>query len=207
MIDPVGIKRALGVVEYCLCESFPRDFFRRCAFAAFGVRALLQDSGINAVMVGGQFAALVVASDRSRLAVQGFRSGREQYPHCWVETDDRLVDLGPHLLAYGSDYPVLPMPAVAWEMSTPLPSAIRYKARQRLPDNNKMSIDHGLNMRCDDFVRDCRAVAAQSQPAPSLTTWLAVNHASLLTAVERSDAWAAEAKRFEQIAQNNILPF
>ncbi|MBS0502886.1 MAG: hypothetical protein JSS55_03605 [Proteobacteria bacterium] len=207
MSDLSKIERVLGIVEYCLCEAFPRDFFRRCAFAGFGVRALLQDMGIEAAMVGGQFAALVVAPDRGRLAVQGFKAGREPFPHFWVEADDRLIDLGPHLLAYGSDYPVLSMPALAWEMSAPLPSAIRYKAQQRLPHDTRMSIDQALNVRCDGFVRECRAVAANGKATPALPTWLASNYASLLTAVDRGDAWAGEAKRFENIAQNHPLPF
>ena len=205
MLELAEIERALAIVEYCLCEAFPRDFFRRCAFAAFGVRALLQDAGVEAVMVGGQFAALVVAAGESKIAVQGFAGGPDIFPHFWVEAQDRLIDLGPHMLAYGSDYPVLAMPALAWEMSAPLPVAIRYKAHGRLPDDNRMSKDRALNRRCDAFVEECRAVAVRQEGVPPLPTWLAVNYASMVTAVDRGDPWAREAKRFEMAP--HPLPF
>ena len=196
----------LAIVEACLCESFPHDFFRRCAFAAFGLGALLQDAEIDAVIVGGQFAALVVTPDQERMAVQGFESGRELYPHIWVEAADRLIDLGPHLLAFGSDYPVAAMPVLAWDMSAPLPAAFRYKAQKRLPADQRMSTDPAVNALCDRFVADCRA-EARNGSRPTLPTWIANNYASLLAAVDRKDPWACGAKRFEQMAQNQPLPF
>lgn len=206
-MELAAIERVLAIVEYCLCESFPRDFFRRCAFAAFGVRALLQDEGIEAVMTGGQFAALVVESNGAKVAVQGFAGGADLYPHFWVEAEDRLIDLGPHMLAYGSDYPVLPMPALAWDMSAPLPAAIRYKAHGRLPADNRMSADRALNLRCDAFVEQCRFEAVDRKKSPPLPTWLAVNYASMVAAVERADPWAREAKLFETAAEPHPLPF
>lgn len=201
------IDAILAIVEACLCDSFPNDFFRRCAFAAFGVRALLQDLGIDAVIVGGQFAALVITPDQARIAVQGFRSGRELFPHFWVEAADRLIDLGPYLLPFGSDYPVLPMPAVSWDMSAPLPESIRYRARRRLPPSNQMSTDSAINAQCDAFVAQCRAMAASGAPPPRFPTWIATNYASLLAAVDRGDHWALGAKRFEQLARHHPLPF
>jgi hypothetical protein len=200
------IERVLAIVEARLCETFPDDFFRRCPFAAFGVRALLRDAGVDAVLVGGQFAAFVMTPDQGRLAVQGFKSGREPHPHYWVEAEDRLIDLGPHLLAFGSDYPIVRMPAIAWDMSAPLPSSFRYKAQQRYPADSRMSIDPKLCAQADAFVDSCRKTAA-GEGSPALPTWLATSYASLLAAVERDDPWACGARRFEQMAQNHPLPF
>ena len=206
-LDLALVEHVLAVVEALLCETFPDDFYRRCAFSAFGTRALLQDAGCDAVLVGGQFAAFVMTPDGSHLAVQGFKSGHEPHPHYWVEADDRLIDLGPHLLAFGSGYPVVPMPAIAWDMSAPLPSSFRYKAQQRYPANSPMSTDRRLCAQADAFVADCRAMAADRARTPRLPTWMATSYATLLAAVERDDPWACGAKRFEQIAQNHPLPF
>lgn len=201
------LERVLAAVEACLCETFPADFFRRCAFSAFAIRALLRDAGIDAVLVGGQFAAFVMTPDQARLAVQGFRGGHEPHPHYWVEADDRLIDLGPHLLAFGSDYPIVPMPALAWDMSAPLPAAFRYKARQRFPANSPMSVDSKLCAQAESFVERCRSLLGDPERTPVLPTWMASSYASLLAAMQRGDPWALGAKQFEQMAQSHPLPF
>lgn len=206
-LDLALVEQVLAAVEALLCESFPDDFYRRCAFSAFGVRALLRDAGVDAVLVGGQFAAFVMTPDQGRLAVQGFRSGQEPHPHYWVEAEDRLIDLGPHLLAFGSDYPIVPMPALAWDMSAPLPASFRYRAQQRYPADSPMSIDPKLCAQADAFVRQCRETRAARKSALRLPTWLATSYASLMAAVQREDQWACGAKRFEQVAQNHPLPF
>ena len=206
-VDLAEIERVLAIVETRLCEAFPDDFYRRCPFAAFGIRALLRDADIDAVLVGGQFAAFVMTPDQGRLAVQGFKSGHEPHPHYWVEAEDRLIDLGPHLLAFGSDYPIVRMPVLAWDMTAPLPSSFRYKAQQRYPADSRMSIDPKLCAQADAFVGSCREMAADPAGAPKLPTWLATSYASLLAAVERDDPWACGARRFEQMAHNHPLPF
>lgn len=206
-LDAALVEQVLAVVEALLCETFPDDFHRRCAFSAFAVRALLRDAGVDAVLVGGQFAAFVMTPDHGRLAVQGFRSSHDPHPHYWVEAEDRLIDLSPYLLAFGSDYPIVAMPALAWDMSAPLPSSFRYKAQQRYPADSRMSIDQKLCAQADAFVQSCRRLVADPAVTPRLPTWLATNYASLLAAVERDDPWACGARRFEQMAQNHPLPF
>ncbi|HYZ48529.1 MAG TPA: hypothetical protein VE567_06505, partial [Sphingomonas sp.] len=198
VIDLEQIEHVLAVVEACLCETFPQDFFRRCAFAAFGLRALLQDAGIDAVLVGGQFAALVVTPEDGRLALQGFKSGPDLYPHLWVEAADRLIDLGPYLLAFGSDYPVVPMPFLAWSMSAPLPGGLRYKAQRRLPAGHPMSNDSAVNRQCDAFVDRCLELAIARDQRPRLPGWIATDYATLLAAAGRDDPWARGAMHFEQ---------
>jgi hypothetical protein len=206
-LDAALVEQVLAVVETLLCETVPDDFPRRCAFSAFAVRALLRDAGIDAVLVGGQFAAFVMTPDQERLAVQGFRTGHEPHPHYWVEAEDRLIDLSPYLLAFGSEYPIVAMPALAWDMSAPLPSSFRYKAQQRYPADSRMSIDPKLCVQADAFVESCRRVAADPVKVPRLPTWLATSYASLLAAAERNDPWACGARRFEQMAQGHPLPF
>ena len=124
-----------------------------------------------------------------------------------MEADDRLIDLSPYLLAFGSDYPIVAMPALAWDMSAPLPSSFRYKAQQRYPADSRMSIDPKLCAQADAFVEACRRMIADPAKASRLPTWLATSYASLLAAVERNDPWACGARRFEQMAQNHPLPF
>jgi hypothetical protein len=203
----VQTERLLAVVEAALCEMFPADFFRRCAFAAFGMRALLQDAGIEAHVVGGQFAAFVMTPDGSRMAVQGFDRGTEPYPHLWVEADGRLIDLGPYLLPFGSEYPVAPMPALIWDLAAPLPAALRYKTHERLPVDARISANPAVRTLCEDFLDRCRSLAADASRAPVLPNWIATGPASMLTAIGRSDPWACGAKRFERMALNHPLPF
>jgi hypothetical protein len=201
------VERLIAVVEYCLCEMFPADFFRRCAFTAFVLRALLQDRGIEATMIGGQFAAFVMTPDGARMAVQGFDRGPEPYPHLWVEANGCLIDLGPYLLPFGSEYPVAPMPALIWDMGAPLPAALRYKTHDRLPGDARISANPGVRAQCDAFLDRCRMLAADESRAPVLPNWIATGPASLAAAIGRSDPWACGAKRFESLALNHPLPF
>lgn len=204
-LDAIG--RVLAIVAHCLRETFPDDFYRRCAFCTFASRALLQDFGIEATIVGGQFAALVLAADGSRIALQGFDGGTEPFPHLWVEAEGRLVDLGPWLLGFGSGYEVLPMPALAWNLGAPLPSALRYRARARLTEISRISPDPAVCAQADDFVAQCRALAADAARIPDLETWLATDEIALQNAALRGDGWAREASRFRPAALSRPLPF
>lgn len=201
------IERALAIIESCLCEMFPDDFFRRCAFAAFAARALLHKWGIAAEVVGGQFGAFVLTEDNNRLTIQGFEPGRERCPHFWVEAAGRLIDLGPYLLAFGSPYPVATMPAMAWELDAPLPASIRYQVQERFPADSRISPTRTVRDQCDAFVDRCQARADESSDKGRLPTWIATGNASLVAAAERGDPWALGARRFEQMAKSQPLPF
>lgn len=193
-----AVEHVLAVVCTCLRETFPDDFYRRCAYSAFAISNLLRDEGMDAAIVGGQFAALVVAADGSRMAIQGFLDGPEPFPHLWVEAENRLIDPGPYLLAFGSEYPVLPMPMLVWDMRAPLPSAFQYKIRESLAGTSPMSPDPAVRAQSNDFVGKCRARAADPALAPALDTWIVVDDASLHGALERGDLWASAARSFEQ---------
>lgn len=202
-----GIERKMAIVETVLQETFPHDFFRRCAFAAFALLALLEDAGVAATLVGGRFGALVMTPDRQRQTFQGFESGPGPFPHLWVETQDRLIDLGPHLLAFGSAYPVVAMPALIWDLATPLPAALRYKPDQVLPAGARFSPDQRVSAQCDAFVDRCRAGLHEPPRGLRLPTWVMTNYRSLRGAAERRDPWALGARRFERAAQGQPLPF
>lgn len=200
-------ERMMAIVEAMLREMFPDDFFRRCAFAAFGLRALIEDGGVEARLVGGQFGAFVMTPDRRRLAVQGFGSGPEPFPHLWVETPAYLIDLGPHLLAFGSEYRIVGMPAVIWDLAAPMPAALRYKASGTLPPGARISADRSVSDLCDVFVDRCRDRELACPKGERLRTWIATNYGSLEAAVRLRDRWALGAKRFERTAQHQPLPF
>jgi hypothetical protein len=167
---------------------------------------MLHDRGTVAEVVGGHFGALVL-TDQNRLAFQGFEPGLERCPHFWVECAGRLIDLGPYLLAFGSPYPVVTMPAVAWDQDVPLPAAIRYKVLERFPADSRISRTRIVREQCDAFVEQCRSRAGDRDYAPQLPTWIATGHASLAAAAERDDPWALGARRFEQVAQFQPPPF
>lgn len=201
-----AIGRVLAIVAHCLREMFPNDFYRRCAFSAFASRALLREAGLDAAIVGGRFAALVIAADGSRSAVQGFNDGSEPFPHLWVEAEGRLVDLGPWMLGFGSGYEVLPMPALAWNLSAPFPPAIRYRPHERLAETSQMSPDPAVRDQGDDFVARCRTLSGNG-PHPALETWIVTDETALHTAAKRGDGWAHAARRFEPASLSQPLPF
>ncbi|PRY04485.1 hypothetical protein B0G73_112161 [Paraburkholderia sp. BL25I1N1] len=124
-IDLIEIEHILVTVERGLRQQFPFDFHERCAYASYAIRALLKDAGTQSELVGGDFLAFVVSTDNRRAGVQGFAFGEQQCSHFWVETDDRIVDLGPFFLPRESSYPAVSMPAVAWKMSYALPHDTR----------------------------------------------------------------------------------
>jgi hypothetical protein len=95
----------LIAVERTLRQQFPNDFFKRCAYSAFGIRALMKDAGVCAELVGGDFAAFTMSPSGDRAAVQGFGFGDDQCAHFWVEADQRLVDIAPYFLPHDSSYP------------------------------------------------------------------------------------------------------
>lgn len=75
------IERIFAVVDRCLRKTFPTDYHKRCAYAALGVRALLDELGLAAAVVGGDSAAFIVARDNSRAGLAGFAFNADQSSH------------------------------------------------------------------------------------------------------------------------------
>lgn len=186
------LKRILAVVLHCLRDTFPNDFHRRCAFSARATRMLLQREGIGSHVVGGKFTALAVGTFDARYSLQGFQSGPEPYPHLWVETEHRLVDLGPHLLQFGSPFPLTPMPALAWAKTDPLPAALTYEPIDRIPDDAPFSLIGTVADQADRFV-DCCFDMIAALPVP----WLLTGKLALREAQLAGDPWAQAVARFQ----------
>jgi hypothetical protein len=189
------LARILGVVLHCLRDTFPDDFYRRCAFSARAIRQLLAREGVKSHAVGGRFTALAVGRFDARYALQGFQSGPEPYPHLWVETEQWLIDLGPHLLPFGSPFPLTPMPALAWNKAELLPAALFYERIDVIADDAPFSVSSDVSDQAERFVECCFEMAA-APPLPYLITDLK----ELAEARQRGDAWALAAERFQRSA-------
>lgn len=122
--SPRDIERLLCIIDDVLRSVFPSDYTKRCAYAAMAVKTALEDAGYPASIVAGDFCALVVKSDGSNASWRGYGFGSDQESHFWVETEDRIIDLGLFYLPVGSSYDAASMPALAWSRSEPLPSGI-----------------------------------------------------------------------------------
>jgi hypothetical protein len=192
------VARILAVVLGCLREHFPRDYYRRCAFAAHGIRTLLTRDGIQNRVVGGRFTALVVAKFGSRYALQGFEDGPELYPHLWVETDDRLIDLGPYLLPFGSPFPVASMPPLVWRRSEALPAALRYEMIDVVPDQAPFSVDPEVAKQGEAFATLCLDRCHGPIDFPH---WIATGDAALAVAEGSGDRWVHGVRHFEQVVK------
>jgi hypothetical protein len=187
------LARILAVVFHCLRESFPDDFYRRCAFAARAIRELLLRDGVESHAVGGRFTALAVGRFDARYALQGFQGGPEPYPHLWVETEHRLIDLGPHLLPFGSPFPLVPMPALAWNKGDPLPAALAYEQIDVIADHAPFSVSDEVSAQARSFVDCCLDMMAASP-----LTFLLTGARALTEAEQAGDAWARAVARFQK---------
>lgn len=201
------LERTLAVVDRALRREFPTDFHKRCMYAAFAIKTLLRDQGIDAQIVGGDFASFVISPDLAEPSFQGFGYGEIDCSHFWVETEDRLIDLGPSYLPLESREPIVAMPAAAWELTHPLPNYLRYRAKLRFPEEALMNPDPAINARNERFIEQCRARLANGGGATGLSTWILTSDTSLEAAAKRKDRWAIGASKFETWADPSKLPF
>lgn len=201
-----AIERIMTTVAECLREMFPEDFYKRCAYTASGKLSLLREAGAEGSLVGGDFAAFIVATAGNKAGLQGFGFGTNQCSHFWVEAEGRLIDVAPHFLPADASYPIVPMPGVAWDMARARPQALRYREVQRFPGSAGFSADPAIQKRGHDFVQLCRERFSQ-QSVARFPTWIVTGPASLEIAANKGNAWALGAKRFETLAQASNLPF
>ncbi|CAN7440941.1 hypothetical protein LJR164_002870 [Phenylobacterium sp. LjRoot164] len=199
--------KLLGVVVRSLRKEFPEDFYKRCYYAAFAMRALLLDGGVEAEIVGGDVVAFIVSRDGGRASMQGFGFGAEQCSHFWVEADGRLLDVGPYLLPEDASYPVSSIPLVAWDLATPFPAYLRYRRVQRFPADAVMSALPEQNARCDRFIAACRSRAASHIAGSKPLTWLLTDPNATVAAARRHDSWAIGAIGFARMTNISDLPF
>jgi hypothetical protein len=207
MISNSQTIRLLGVVVRSLRKEFPDDFYKRCYYAAFAMRALLQDAGVEAEIVGGDFVAFIICSNGARAGMQGFGFGEGQCSHFWVVAEGLLLDVGPHLLPNDSSYPVAAMPFVAWAMEAPFPAYLRYRPLQRFPAEAVMSVVPEQNARCDRFIADCRTRLSSQIAGSKPLSWLLTGPGATEAAARGRDPWAQGALRFTSMTPVAELPF
>lgn len=201
------VERFLAIVERCLRKTFPEDYHKRCAYAAFGVRALLRKAGAGPVIVGGDFAAFIVARDNRRAGLAGFAFGQDQCSHFWVECQDRLIDVGPSFLPCEASYPVARMPAFMWPLTEPLPVYARYRPQVRFSDADQLSADPVVADRAERFVRLCLETAAAHRGHLAFPGGVVTGEESVRAVARRGDLWASAALRFARMVDRSTLPF
>lgn len=207
-LDPVT--RSLAIVDKALRATFPDDFDKRCMYAAFGLRQLLQEAGQTAQIVGGEFLCLVISPDGRQATFQGFGTPSEQASepsHYWVEVGQTLVDLGPHYLPRRSPHRAASMPLVRWSLQTNLPPFLRYKETVRYDQNVELVADAAISKRMDDFLFRCQQESRSAIGDVKLPGWQFRDIGSLQHAAQRGDAWARGAMSFIKTRPTVSLPF
>lgn len=201
------VARAVAVVDRSLRRIFPADYDKRCMYAAFGLQSLLKRSGVLANIVGGDFLAFVVARSGDRAGMQGFGFGNDGPSHYWVETEELLLDFGPHYLPVSSSFDAAPMPFVAWRHSEPLPHVVRYKPTISYAPGAELLSTSEIMARMAEFIADCnrRYTAQMGQPKPP--TWMLSDIDGLAAAAKFGDPWAQGSLLFLSRTKVEDLPF
>jgi len=175
-------------------------------YASLGLAALLEDAGIHAQMVGGDFACAVVEQGGNRKGFHGFGLSANGAPtHFWVRTQDFLLDLGPTYLPHTSTFPISKLPVIRWSLENPLPNYFDYSEQLRYSRDVQLS-DATLEQRSDDFRTLCRKNALSLGVNFSLKSWELNSHVSLLNAAQRGDRWAKEMLLFLKSGDKARLP-
>jgi hypothetical protein len=200
------VERVLTVVNRTMRREFPSDFDSRCAYAAFAIRALLNEMGYKAQVVGGDFVAFVVSTDGQRAGLQGFGFGQDQCAHYWVETEEVIIDLGPHYLPRKSSYPAERMPAVAWNRREPLPAFLRYQSLVAFSPDAQFSPVQAHRERCSRLIDACQTRNHSQITTPTFTSWIVADTHSVMAA-SRRDKWAQNALLFAKRCSVSTLPF
>jgi hypothetical protein len=195
-MQPDLLSRALAVVDASLREIYPDTFFKRCMYASLGIVALLEDEGITAHMVGGDFICVVVSTDAKQLASQGFKSPVAGTPsHFWVEAQGELIDLGPMYLPVKSSYPAAPLPVFRLKLAAGAPKFCKYREHNRYPPDVVL-VAPKMQQRIEEFVAHCRARMRLASQQTSLETWEMTGPSSLIDAARRGDLWAGAAFKY-----------
>jgi hypothetical protein len=190
------ITRYFSIVDYALRHAFPDSYWKRCMYAALGMRELLRADGIDAKMVYGDVACFTISPDAKNAGWQGFvNNGVGPAAHFWIETVGYLLDLGPHYLPADSRRPIAPLPLIRWPLNEARPRYLRY--RERGHGEADMRQDPELAQRVADFVDHCMTVRQSGDvPAMPSYTWQLLGTPSLMTAARKGDAWAGAALQF-----------
>lgn len=202
--DP--ITRALAVTDQSLRQFFPADFHKRCMYGAFGLASLLEDAGVAAQVIGGDFLCAVVSDDGQQMSLQGFGTlGAGEPSHFWVHAHGLLIDLGPMYLPYESSFSAPSPPMITWPLSSPLPDFIAYRERLRASHDAELA-DPTLDQRRADFVAHCRAANRAHIGRALPRAWQLRDYQSLNYVAQKGDPWAVSAIEFLRRAFKAELP-
>jgi hypothetical protein len=202
------IARVFAAVDRSLRKEFLLDYDRRCMYAAFGTCALLQNAGIEANIVGGDFVAFVVSTSGQRAGFQGFGSGENEPSHFWVEAENIIVDIGPHYLPKGSSFPAAPLPLISWPDTSSLPKFLRYRPSIRYHSSAQLLSTPMIIDRVQSFVVHCQDRFGRQIGQPKLPHWILAGPESMEVAARGGDFWAQNAMRFvREFGETQSLPF
>lgn len=169
-------------------------YWKRCMYAAYGMRTMLQADGLEADIVYGDVACFAISPDARGAGWQGFANkGEGPAAHFWIETKGLLLDLGPHYLPAESSWPMAPIPLVRWPLSEALPKYLRYRERGRHAIH--IAADPSLEARVAEFVMQCVKLRDSNVPVKmSSPTWQLTGTPSLFTAARLpGNTWARAA--------------
>lgn len=201
------LEHRLAIVAETLREVFPQDFHKRCTYASFGILALLRDAGEEASVVGGDLLAFILPRDGKNPSMKGFGNVEGECSHFWVQTPERLIDLGTHFLPEDANVPVAKMPAVAWEISAGFPNYLRYRERGRFAQHTEMDGDHMVAEKGKAFVERCHTRLANQTAQLKFPTWVVTGRPSVAIAAKRGDRWAIGAEKFDGWVDPRSIPF
>jgi len=201
------IVRIFAVVDRALRREFPDDYDKRCMYAASATCLLLQETGHEAHIYGGDVVAFVVSKAGDRAGLQGFGGGTNQSSHFWVKTGNVIVDIGPHYLPRGSSFPAAMLPFVAWNSAIGLPKYLRYRVKVEYDLSVQRLATPDSAMRNEEFIDNCRKRFKVLNGQPKLPGWLLTDQKSIETAAIRGDLWARNAICFSELTTEDMLPF
>lgn len=198
MVEMLVVERVMCVVDRCLRNQFPDDYYKRCMYASFGIYRLLQAMGHSPVVVGGNFLAFVVARNEPKGSMQGYVSDASKHAHFWIEVDHRLLDLGTYYLPSGSSFPACDIPATYWDKSHALPSGLRYEPEARYGSLEAIYLEPHIAEKMERFLSACTARIAKPLVKPTVGKWLVISPASIDRAANKGDMWAQGMVRHQR---------
>ncbi|HBN8198465.1 hypothetical protein ACM79J_26395 [Pseudomonas aeruginosa] len=202
MVEVTIVERILCVVDRCLRNQFPEDYYKRCMYASFGVHRLLQAQGYSPVLVGGNFGALVLSRDQRTASIQGYSSSSGEHSHYWVELDNSIIDLGSYYLPIESSFQACDVPAVFWNASYPLPKGLIYNPTDRYPSSDITHLAPHIVDKMKPFLAACFARIAKPLTKPKIGKWLVTTPSSIQKAAKKGDPWALSLMRYESMSEH-----
>lgn len=202
--DP--IRRSFHIVDKGLRAVFPDSYWKRCTYAAFGMRMLLQEVGITSHIVFGDMLCFTMTHDGKKPLLGGYGNAPGDAPsHYWLEAAGSILDLGPHYLPCSASRPIVGVPLIRWPVNTPMPSYLRYREAGR--GDHTLRSSPSIADRVAQFLEHCQVLRQSSQFVTAVPTWQLKGEESLRLAARKGDPWARGALIFASRINPLELPF